>query len=224
MLHRANKFRGGPEFYAVKDRVLRRWGVLVGHDLQLFAGSPCWDCDSRDAETGDWQARMLKIEGWSPEDHDCERCGCTGWYRLPRYVVLERWVFGGHVFHRPLARPQEYAGGPLDVPARMVIHGRIPKDQFGGYDHRYGRDELSTLALMLLFNTRYGWRMLRSMVWYCQAMWPVRRWWCRRPNWMVNTRWRFSEEWRAALVDWGFKRGYTWEQTRLPLADDDLPF
>lgn len=167
-LHHANAGSNAPQFYAIKDRVLRRWGTLVGHDLQLFSGRACWTCRSRDEATGAWLPHMHKLHGWTPEDHDCRSCGSCGWYRWPAYVVLERWVFGGYVFHRPLARPQPYRDGPLEVANRLVIHGRIPKLGHGKLTDR------AEMLLYLLFDPRHWWRVWWS--WHNPLRKP-RLWW-----------------------------------------------
>lgn len=217
-LHYANAVAGFAEFYAVKDRVLKRWGSLVGHDLQLFEGKPCWNCNSRDAATGDWRPVAVMPEGWSPDTHECYRCSDSGWYRYPAYVVLERYVFGGHVFHRPLARPVAYVNGPPEVPARLVIRGRIEK-------RGYGRKSANAvLLLMLLFDTPYGLRIARSRVWYSAACQPLRR----LRNWWVCTgsyRWRY--EWRLFLVEHGLVRKRSneyYSDPNEPGYADDLPF
>jgi hypothetical protein len=85
------------EFYALKDRLLRRYAAHVGSDVQRIA-APCWG----------------RYPGPCEGDR-CPRCGGTGVY-AERFIALERWNFAGRIFHRPVgpARSRE-----------VTIEGRI---------------------------------------------------------------------------------------------------
>lgn len=91
LLHRANArppltYRS--EFYALKDRLLHRYGRRVGDDLQHIVkrcwNGPCWRCD----DTG------IYDQFW---------------------VRLERWQLGGRLFHRPLERQRLAVPGPATI-------------------------------------------------------------------------------------------------------------
>lgn len=84
LLHLANSSPpavGRTEFYALKERLCRRYGRMEGYDLQHIVKS-CWDCDGRKG---------------------CWRCGGSGVYSQV-WVYLERWRIGGYVFHKPIIR------------------------------------------------------------------------------------------------------------------------
>lgn len=92
------------ECYALKDRILRKYGARDGSDLQHIR-QECWGYE--------------QAEGC--EGKTCGRCRGTGIYS-ERWIELERWNVLGHVFHRPSDR---WVCDPADVRALNVIEGRI---------------------------------------------------------------------------------------------------
>lgn len=68
------------EFYALKDRLLRRYGVPDGEDVQEII-KECW-CN------GDYGTRCYKCRGTLVYDR--------------KWVRLQRWRFGKYVFHQPI--------------------------------------------------------------------------------------------------------------------------
>jgi hypothetical protein len=80
LLHNANASPPSSHrdaFYALKDRLLRRYGSRTGADIQHIR-RPCWD-------------------------GPCDRCSHTGiWSEF--WVHLERWQLGAYPFHRPHRR------------------------------------------------------------------------------------------------------------------------
>jgi hypothetical protein len=87
LLALANAGAGGimyrRDFYALKDRLLRRYGRVVGEDVQRIVDE-CWGYDQ---------------EGCKGKG--CRRCRGTGIWR-DRLILLERWELGDRVFHRPV--------------------------------------------------------------------------------------------------------------------------
>jgi hypothetical protein len=98
LLHRANAAPpriGREAFYAMKDRLVARYGYLIGTDYQHIL-KPCWD-------------------------GPCERCGGTGvWTEF--YVELDRWQIARWIFHRPMRRLIRICGGPKAVTIEGYIH------------------------------------------------------------------------------------------------------
>jgi hypothetical protein len=76
-------------FYAVKQRILLRFGELRGHDQQYIEGKYCFSCEGT---------------GGLYTDGGCYRCDGSGWWKPPVVVRLERWRLDRFTFHRPIAR------------------------------------------------------------------------------------------------------------------------
>ena len=163
------------EFYALKDRLCRRYAEFRGHDIQEIR-KECWG-DQRDVY-GDWG-------GCGP---NCRRCGGTGIFDV-RWVRLERWHWFGYVFHRP-------DGDTRIKPDSVQIHGRIEHPNYGR-----ASNEAALWLYLLCGEWRLLWRALkgsRCCGWY---WWPLlnvqrvvmelamllhwRRCWCGRryPTW-----------------------------------------
>ena len=54
LLHIANSYPEAVDkkrFYAMKDRILRRYGRRDGFDIQHVAGKKCWSCDGTGVAT-----------------------------------------------------------------------------------------------------------------------------------------------------------------------------
>lgn len=101
LLHLANQgppFSRRSEFYALKERILARFGTRAGDDVQHIR-KECWGYEE---------------DGYCLGRH-CNRCGGTGIWD-ERWILLERWELCGYVFHRP-------AGSTLR--RDVTIEGRI---------------------------------------------------------------------------------------------------
>ena len=83
----------------MKSRILRRFGTVDGYDLQHIPGKQLLE-----TVTGTGM-----FEHWSGDRGDCYRCGGNGWYRDPRWVVLDRWKLGSVHVPYPGAGPQRGA-------------------------------------------------------------------------------------------------------------------
>jgi hypothetical protein len=98
-------------FYAMKDRLCRRYGDRVGRDWQEIVRE-CYGCDGSGRYTypeGDWD--------------ECRRCGGDGVYDR-FWVELERWEIAGLVFHRPAGRSYTPPGDPVAIVGR-IRHARV---------------------------------------------------------------------------------------------------
>lgn len=100
------------DLYDLKDRLLRRFAVRDGEDVQRIVDA---------------------CHGWGFEGCEgkyCEKCRGTGIYQT-RWVLLERWRLAGRVFHRPigacLPRAVDYIDGRIhhDVPARVAAEAAL---------------------------------------------------------------------------------------------------
>lgn len=136
LLVRANARMSGAmnrtECYALKDRILRKYGVRDGSDIQHIR-EECWGYEQSDG-----------CEGAT-----CRRCRGTGIYN-ERWIELERWNVLGHVFHRPSER---YVRGPEHGHFINRIEGRIRHDST---TPRAAAEAL--LWLLLICDRRLFWR------------------------------------------------------------------
>lgn len=139
-------------FYAMKLRLLQRYANPDGYDIQHIPGKRCFGCGG----TG--------IHYYLSGDEDyCWKCGGSGWWKSPKWVVLKRWRFGRYVFHTPEnVSYTEPDPKPINTIVGYVKHCYIPGHWC----------EEATLWLALLFD----WGLLRSLMregtTYCR--WP--RW------------------------------------------------
>lgn len=137
-------FMAKAEFYAIKNRLLRRYAEQDGHDIQHIRKS-CWTCNG----TGIYDIRYSE---------PCCRCRGTGTYEQ-FWVQLERWRWHGRVFHRPARRLYE---APLEP---VAIEGYV--------EHAPVNSRLASelaLWLLLVFAMRTGLRALQ--VSYSCRPWP----------------------------------------------------
>lgn len=122
------------EFYALKDRLLRKYGTRDGVDIQHIKRE-CWGYE----EDGKCLGK------------GCRRCGGSGVWD-EKWIELERWAIGGRVFHRPSGfRYSAPSADDLFAP-RNVIEGLITH-----YDVSYRASSEARLWLFLLFDRR-AWR------------------------------------------------------------------
>lgn len=126
-------------WYALKDKLLDRYGSNDGYDLQYLPGKQCFSCNGTGIYT--------QYSTWRENHEYCYNCN-HGWYKLPSYVVLERIRVGKYVFHRPVKRynaPKQLH--EVDIPCSVVIEGYISH-----YRKKYGY--LAYNVLFLVFETK----------------------------------------------------------------------
>lgn len=133
------------EFYALKDRLLNRYGLPTGYEWQRIEKA-CW---------GPWGSDGC-------EGSDCPRCGGTGVFETV-WCELRRWEWAGYRFFQPTGRRKWNA--PLE-PVNIV--GRIDHAD-------YGLKSAEAALWLYLFcgEWRLLWRALsasRVMGWYA---WPL---------------------------------------------------
>lgn len=139
LLHLANSsppFRK-TEFYALKDRLLRRWGTRGGYDVQHIVHW-CYACEGRPTRGR----------------NRCWKCGGTGIFR-EFWVVLERWELAGYPFHRPVSR-LSYRPDLADQPTTGKIEGRIEHRHYPYYLSREASYWLALVYDRPLFWATFG--------------------------------------------------------------------
>jgi hypothetical protein len=141
-------------FYALKDRLLQRYGTYSGEDIQQII-DPCWGSHE---------------DGCSGST--CTRCGGTGIWR-ERRIRLSRWSLAGRVFHRP--------DGPASPRQPATITGRIVH---AGVTRAAAFEALLWLSLLydrsllwrvlcshtLVFRTWYPLSLLHRLVQWCRHL------------------------------------------------------
>jgi hypothetical protein len=196
------------DFYALKERLLARWGTIVGEDVQRYRRE-CYG---------------YGFDGC--EGKSCRKCGGTGVFS-ESWVLLERWEFCGYTFHRPV--------GPTRPRAVDYIDGRIRHE---GVDPRASHDALLWLTLLFdrrlfwrsLTSSRFnGWQW-RPMLALQYLAFEIRSRVDRLKNWLRVRRCYECERrfiarttgsailcrrCERARIAWAANRG---------VLDDDLPF
>lgn len=108
--------------YAIKDRMLRRFGRVVGEDIQHITRM-CYSCDGSGR--------------WNGDGSRCYRCGGNGIWD-ERWFRLERWEFGGRIFHRPAGSMARPMNGMVTIEGK-IYHETVP--------HRASAEAFLWLAL-----------------------------------------------------------------------------
>lgn len=132
------------EFYALKTRLLQRYGMADGTDIQWIV-KHCWNCEAR-----------------GRKDPYCWKCGGSGVYEQ-FWVVLVRWNLGGRVFHVP--GPRRHGKPPVEY--AVNIHGYVQHAWHG----KVSRE--AQLWLALLFDRPLFWRLLTSSCYCGWSWWPM---------------------------------------------------
>lgn len=88
------------EFYQIKNKVLKRFGMRVGQDLQHIR-KECWHCNY-------WACDECEVTG------DCCKCGGTNIYRQ-FWSRLDVYQLGGFRFHLPVERLYKDPGEPVTL-------------------------------------------------------------------------------------------------------------
>lgn len=132
LLNQANRETKSREYYAVKDIILKKYGTLIGYDVQHIPGKECFSCNG----TG------RHYNAYEQCYDDCWNCS-NGWYKRPVWNILEKIQFGRYVFHRPYKRcyikPDEY---------HPTIQGYI--------EHNAGKyGKISLFILLLIYEKGY---------------------------------------------------------------------
>jgi hypothetical protein len=211
LLHHANRSSKLPQFYAIKEQLLAKYGKHIGYDVQHIEGKKCFSCDGTGVYTGYyWQSG----EEW----HDaCYHC-YGGWYKRPQWILLKRFKFGKFTFHKPEKREYNLRNPFMAYTVEPSVEGYI--------DHSYTKHGgLALRILFFMFNPRF----------YCRYVWDEARawrcaWWLPR-NWFQNLlhliRYRHSAIPFARMN----RKVKTWFQERkntpvyhVPSETEDLPF
>lgn len=161
LLFHANRTTKDQAFYDIKDRILKKYGRVIGYDVQVLPGKKCHSCDGTGLFYRWW---------WEPEEeaHDvCNHCW-GGWYKLPQYNILEKYSFGRFVFHRPILRYRRafYAARFMANQPGHMRHQKSKSQRIDGYiDHHGSRHSRKSLFfLYLIYDKSQAWKLIKSHI------------------------------------------------------------
>lgn len=162
LLHHANRISRDTRFYAIKNKILAKYGKHTGYDIQYIEGKKCRSCG------GTGHHKKYSWSGFVYDYADCWHC-FAGWYKMPVYVLLERVSLGEFTYHQPQSRHYSKRDIP-QVQRAGYIEGYVQHTH-----SKYGNDALTALYLMYDFKWyarlwlnslgtgyRYNWRSPRN--------------------------------------------------------------
>ena len=156
LLHHANHKYHNPEFYTIKNRILKKYGQHIRYDVQFIEGKKCYSC----------QGSGLFYVEYRGEYDTCWNCH-NGWYKRPVWNILALVQFGKYTFHQPYQR--SYSKPDNSIP---IIDGYI--------DHKRSKhSDFAATVLFLLYEKGYLKRRYRETL-----GWRI-RWWLPR-NYLHN--------------------------------------
>lgn len=201
VLHCANS---GPSlairsrFYALKERILQRYGTGDGFDVQHIV-KECWNCDG----TGRVYEDMFHLGvTTSIFMGKCHRC-TDGVYEQ-FWVRLERHRLGEHVFHTPRER---YYQDPELVLQHPVIEGYVRHREYPGH-----LPAEAALWLFLVFEPRTFFKVLGG-IGFNKARTPL----CALSTLLFEAS-RIPGRIKSRYEDW------RWRKSAHFIDDDDCPF
>lgn len=173
LLHIANSSPPGnraerEQFYAMKQRILHRFGNPDHNDIQYIPGKKCWSCGG----TGIWR------HTYSGDEDYCWKCDGSGWFKQPVWVTLQRWRLGRFVFHEPIERRYSQPLGRA-----VKIEGYV---EHKAYAYRQVRRSMIILGLM------FDWSVARPEIAdWLRSLWVTRMWskrciYCRHHLWAAR--------------------------------------
>lgn len=160
LLHHANRAGKDEKFYKMKNRLLAKYGRVIGYDVQFIEGSKCWSCNG----TGTYKFKKFDFLSGNYYAEHCYSCH-NGWYKRPTWNILSRIQFGKYEFHQPFQRVYE-----KPEMSNHFIEGYI--------DHKKSNyTNFAKTVLFLLFEKGYlkRWYAMTGNGWRCLWYWP-RNW------------------------------------------------
>lgn len=204
------------EFYALKDRILRRFGNCDSNQMNLFTGEyepviqyqhfpakECWHCTGYNSAWNSYRCDVCN------DRENCCRCDGTGIYLPECWVELITYRLGRYQFHKPRHRVYENPGR-TDIEGK-IYHGMRP----------YELPQECYFWLLLFF---WPGQFCRSIGYYADYTF---RW--NRPMVMLSTIVQAlrSDQWRLVkpLLPHRlyYKMRHEW-LCREPESTDDIPF
>ena len=149
LLHHANRLGRNDHFYAIKNRMLKKYGKHICYDVQFLEGKECWSCSG----TGEYY-----------NDVECYSCDGTGWYKLPVWNILAKVQFGKYTFHQPYQRSYKKPDNSIQIIQGYIEHSKTKYSKF------------ALTVLFLLYEKGYLKRYYKELIgWRC-AWWLPQNW------------------------------------------------
>lgn len=122
LLHHANRHTRAYYFYAIKKKLLSKYGTHIGYDVQYIDGKVCFNCNGSGIDL-EHQVEYEEYGGADDEDVKCDRC-VNGWFKLPLWIVLQRFQLGKYIFHTPTSKTYKKPDD-VDISKNIIINGYI---------------------------------------------------------------------------------------------------
>lgn len=120
-------------FYPLKEKLLKRYGILVGYEYQHFDAIECYNCNGTGMHYS-WEEQMYE---------DCWSCD-NGIYKPETWIGLAKYRLGEYSFHVPTGK---IVGEMKPRPnSEIVIEGKIRHKK-----QKYAND--ANLLLKLIYRT-----------------------------------------------------------------------
>lgn len=189
-------------FYLIKDSILKKYGKVLGYDIQHIRGKRCNSCGGTGRHAK--YSHFGKIYDYA----DCYHCW-GGWYKLPLWICLHRIKFGKFIFHKPLKK-HECVGNPFReknmgfvVTESPVIEGYIEHK-----NHWFGE-----YAMLILF-ALYNWAIFKPL--FDRKIYWKKVWW---RNWIAN-----KKRWYGWVIEKPKIYIRSYYDPEFNHSEDDLPF
>ncbi len=158
LLHHANRLGHDDYFYSIKNRILSKYGKLIGYNIQFIEGKKCYSCGGTGTYT--YYDRWGEACDWDV----CWNC-YKGWYKRPTWNILMLMRFGKYTFHQPYARIYE-----KPFPEKPIIEGYIEHEK-----SKYSKFALTALFLLYEKNYIKRWYKTAGLGWR-SYFWQFRNW------------------------------------------------
>lgn len=156
LLHHANRKHKSPEFYVIKNRILKKYGKHRCYDVQFIEGKKCYSCNGSG----------LFWVYYRGEYDTCWHCH-NGWYKRPVWNVLSRVEFGKYSFHQPFARSYTKPENSIGIIEGYIEHNKSNYSDFAGF------------VLFQIYDFKGYWKRLYQSVTGFRLMWWLPRNWLR---------------------------------------------
>lgn len=159
----ANTYGAKNLWYPLKQKICDKYGTQAGYDIQYLEGKKCHSCNG----TGLYMRHSFRSSYYE----SCYRC-YNGWYKQPRYVLLERRDIGGYIFHKPIKSVLKQSElSEHDIPSAITITGYIERKE-----HKYAWIVFPMMLLLLDFSGYQTWLKGIGLGWRLQ--------WYKPSNWV----------------------------------------
>lgn len=160
LLHHANRKHKSPEFYAIKTRILKKYGTHRCYDVQFIEGKKCYSCTG----TGMHSKYDVYLHKWYEEE--CWNCH-SGWFKRPVWNILSKVEFGKYTFHQPYQRSYSKPANDIGIIDGYIEHNESKYSDFAAF------------ILFQIYDFNGYWRRYYQSIYGFRVMWWLPRNWLR---------------------------------------------